>query len=484
MAFPFSIGERFTGTAAQRAAMNLMPAFLTDPQKARLAKIRKGRQLYNGQWRQFLLTDGNTAHLFKALRNAAGEEKPLLVTVNVLGLAARKTADLLMLDPPRISAPEGLDAQADALKAIHQASDIEAVLYEGALAATYEAEAWLQVMRHDGRTLITGVPADMCFPVGDLGPDGCYAEVEKVWVETRGTASLKRHYLRKEIHTAGLIRNALYVLSPYGQVEGDVDLGVFYGTDAPPPQMETGVDEILLDHVPNFRLRGASISDFEGVDELVDQFTAAVSQAAIVIAKHADPKIGLPVEAFDADGKYKASDDAFAFASKDDSPYYLVWNAQLDAAIKMIEMWLDWLLVVIEMSPGLLGLRKGAAPDAYKKLRLEAVNTLAKVARKKLYWTRFLADVHRRAHKLDNASPGTRYDHDAVNTEWHDGIPVDESERIDAVVNKRLAGLLDRRTAVEDLEGVENAASILERLETEDAAASRVAMNLTERERT
>ncbi len=467
--------------AAQRLAATL-PEFLSAAEKSRLARIVAGRQLYDGKWRAFLLADGRTAHLFKALQDAQGRERPLLVTVNVLGLAARKTADLLMLDPPDISAGEDFPLQAEAIERINQASHIEPVLYEGALTATYEGESWLQVMRHNGRVIIANVPADQCFGVGDLGPDGSYPTVERRWIERVGSGPAARTLLRVEAHTAGLVANRLYALGRRGQIEAQLPLPAGL-----PEQLETGVDEPLLDFVPNFAIGGRCISDFDGVDELVDQFTAGVSQAARVLAKHADPKLGIPEDLFDEEGAIKASAEAFALKSKDELPVYLTWNAQLDAAIKMIDHWLRWLLVVIEMSPALLGLKEGAAPDAYKKLRLEAFNTLAKVGRKKLYWHRVVKDLYRRAHKLENApasgSAGVRvqrYDHAEVGVDWHDGIPLDESERVHDVIDKRVAGVIDRTTAVEQIEGVEEAEQIVERLAAEDASARQVTMNLGE----
>jgi len=484
MAAPMTISADTTAPAssAELAAMATLPAFLTDAQKRRLAKIKAGRQLFCGAWRRYLLTEGRTAHVFKELTNARGVERPLLVTVNVLGLAARKTADLLMLEPPGISAAEGFDAQQDAIDAINQASHIEAKLYGAALASTYEGEAWMQVLRFGGRTVIEHVPADQCFPVGDRRPDGTYPAAEKQWLLAAGEGRERRHYLRKEVHTAGAIANELWELNAYGRIERQVPLATYYGAEAPPEKIDTGVDEILLACCPNFRAGGENLSDFEGVDELVDQFTASVSQAARVLAIHADPKLGLPAEMFDESGKVRASDEAFVVETGGTMPQYLTWNAQMEASLKMIDNWLKWLLVTIEMSPSLLGLREGAAPDAYKKLRLEAANTLAKVGRKKLYWDRVLRDVYRRAAKLDQVSPGMRYDWDEVSIDWHDGIPLDEGEETEIVALQRSAGLVDRETAVEKLEGPERAPEIVDRLKDEDAAKGREMMNLTERE--
>lgn len=468
------------------AATAAMPAFMTAAQKARLARIMAGRDLFRGRWRKFLLTDHRTAHVFKALRSASGREAPLLVTVNVLALAAKKTADLMFLDPPGISSAQSYDVQQDAIDEINQNSHSETVFYEGALTGCYEGESWVQIMRHNGNVILANVPADQCFGVGDPQPDGSYKTVEKIWILERGNGNGKRMFLRKEIHAANIITNQLYELNSRGALERQVDLSALYGPAAPGNEIETGVDEPLLAYCPNFRVGGECISDFDGVDELVDQFTASVSQVAGVIAKHADPKLGLPAEHADAasedGGSITKEDEVFFKTDAGEGPEYLVWNAQLDAALKMVDNWLEWLLVVIEMSPGLLGLRKGGAPEAWRKLRLEACNTLSKVSRKKLWWNRFIIDRYNVAHKLDNTTPGTRYDFDRVKVDWNDGLPLDDQEKDERIIERRNAGLVDRQTAVVDIHGPENAEQINERLDKEEAAQRNMTMNLTERE--
>jgi hypothetical protein len=494
-------------TVAQRRFMSSLPAFLTEGEKLRLAKFHEGRLLFRGKWRKYLLDEGRTAHIFKALQDASGKEAALLVTVNVIGLAAKKCADMMFLNPPGIAAPdaEKLPDQQEAVDRINQDSHSEAVFYEAALSGTYEGESWIQVQRWRNKVIFANVDASQCFPIGQQNPDGTYDKVEKRWLLSRGAGSLTETVLRKEIHTAGKIVNELWRLDKYGKIDSQADLSAWYGDrnvnpsgEIPQPEIETGVDEPLLQFVPNFSIGGECIGDLDGVQEIVDEFTASISQFARVVAIHSDPKMEMDEETGRALAEQNEPGATDAYASNETSgrrgvsaagmevlftkeglkeTKYIVWNAQLDAALKQIDNWLEWLLAVIEMSPALLGLRKGGAAEAWRKLRLEAANTLAKIARKILWWDRFIKDLYRIAHKLENASAFYRYEFAGVNVSWNDGIPLDEHEQTETIAEQRQAGVVDRRTAVEKLHGAQ-AEEVNERLDEEDKTNRSMTLNL------
>ena len=490
-----------TITDAERRTAGGLPSYYTAEERLRLARIQAGRDLFAGRWRKFLIAEGRTAHVFKALRNANGREAPLLVTVNVLGLAAKKTADLLFLDPVEVTAPEGYDVQQEAIDRINRDSRIDGALYSAALTATYEAEAWLQVYRWRGKTIIAVEDADKCFPIGTRNPDGTYDRIEKRWVVETGKGKDLRRWLRKEIHTAGLIENELIRIDARGNLSEKAPLAEYYaavGEEVPLDRVATGVDKLLILRVSNFEIGGELMSDFEGVDELVDQFTASVSQLAGVLAKHADPKMTMDEEIGQA--LTQAVDPADALAAMDSTasagprisagsldviytkeglakPEYLTWDPKLESALAAIDNWLEWMMAVIEMSPGLLGLRKGGtSADSWRKLRLEAANTLAKVARKKLHWDAAIRDAFRIAHEVENASPGMRYDFDDVDVQWHDGLPLDDQELTEDLAAQRLAGLTDQESAVMTLHGPEKGETVLARLK--DEAGEKRTMNV------
>lgn len=101
----------------------------------------------------------------------------------------------------------------------------------------------------------------------------------------------------------------------------------------------------------------------------------------------------------------------------------------------------------------LLGLKEGAAPDAYKKVRLESFNSLTKAARKAAFWETGIRRAVGVALDLDGTIPGTRYDRSAkpLGLELRDGIPDDGGELANELSILRSAGILSTEGALERL---------------------------------
>ena len=112
---------------------------------------------------------------------------------------------------------------------------------------------------------------------------------------------------------------------------------------------------------------------------------------ARVLAKHADPKMAAPETSADPQGNIPAAHNMFYFRDPEQVPRYITWNGELAAAIQDRAGVVNSLLIRTETSPVLLGLKEGAAPDAYKKVRLESFNSITKAGRKAAYWTAGIA---------------------------------------------------------------------------------------------
>ena len=98
----------------------------------------------------------------------------------------------------------------------------------------------------------------------------------------------------------------------------------------------------------------------------------------------------------------------------------------------------------------LLGLKDGAAPDAYKKVRLESFNSLTKAARKAAYWKAGIRRAVSVAQELENTLPGVRYDRKPIGVELRDGIPPDDKELAERLSILRAAGLISVERALEE----------------------------------
>ena len=213
----------------------------------------------------------------------------------------------------------------------------------------------------------------------------------------------------------------------------------------------TGLSTSTITWIPNTLVRGRPVSDYDGAIELQDALNAKNSQVGRVLLKHSDPRMAFPEEAFDAaTGTIRADHDVFAYGPDSNRvPRYITWDAELQHAMADRAFILNQLLVRTETSPVLLGMKEGAAPDAYKKVRLEAFNSLTKAARKTAYWAAGIRRAIGVAQDLENVLPdGPRYARNPIAVELRDGIPIDEKEQAERLSILKAAGLISLERAL------------------------------------
>lgn len=467
-------------TALSAADVRVMPDFLSDADKARLISLKRATQLFKGEHRAYFLADGRTQHHYKT-EIIDGRPVTPYVVANPLRLAALKVADLLCLQSPIIAAPDGNNGQSDAIRRIDKDSGFAAVLYETVLQSGYQGESFWQIVIRDdlgtptGGAAIVNVPADVCFPDTDsLKPNGVYGRIVKQWLVSVPGTNGKIRLLRREVHEPGVVRNELHQVNERGAIQRRVALDQLPETAGLADEQPTGATMPLLQAVPNLLIDGKPIGDFDdcGIDTLLDQINASATQIARVLRKHADPKLGVPEDLFDESGQVRATDELFAFKSKDETPFYIVWQAQLDSAFRMLDWALRQFLILTEISPSLIGMKEGAAAEAWKKLRLEAAPTLAKVARKLLTIDRAVKDIWTSTFQCENAVvPGLAYEWGEVDVTWRDGLPQDEDSQATVQATLKGAGLISTAQAVaERLGDPQQAAEEVARIEAEAEA--------------
>lgn len=443
-------------------------AFLSDTQQARLERIRQARLLFDGRHREYFLDESRTQFDFPRVR-AGDRLVQMYLTCNVLGLISLKGADLLFGQEPLLAADN--PAQQQALTRLIERSSLHSLFYGCAVDASYEAECFLEACPHEGEVHLRSVPADEIFPIGAMRPDGQFAGYVRYRVRNAGPESSPIHLLLETVYQAGRIERRCYQLEDEG-ARRELDLSAWAEAgDAPlVPLTLTGIDYPTITWIPNQLVRGSAVSDYDGAIELQDALNAKNSQVGRVLLKHSDPRMAFPEEAFGADGSIRADHDVFSFNDPDKLPRYITWNAELAHAMADRAFVLNQLLVRTETSPVLLGLKEGAAPDAYRKVRLESFNSLAKAGRKSAYWKAGIRRCLLVAQLLENQLPGVRYPVHAVGVTLRDGIPQDDRDLADRLAILRKAGLISLRRAVEEQLGDPSAAQReLERLAAEVA---------------
>ncbi len=428
-------------------AIGSAPAYLTPTQAARFERIRQARLLYRGQHEQYFLHEGRTQFDFPRV-NANGRELMLFVPYNLLKLISHKSADLLFGAEPVIRVE---DATQDAkLRDFADRSHLHAILLETEIETSFAGEGIIAVSRQaDQKVYAEQVPAEQIHPIGKLGPDRQYTQYVRYAEDNIGTEQTPVVLLLETTYRPGEIERHCWQMDN-GVKKNEVSLEQWRGfADAVPPAIEkTGIPINTIVWIPNLLLSGEAISDYDGLIPLQDELNAKQTQIARVLAKHADPKLRVPPSAADEKGNFPANHDVVFSENKDDYGY-LVWDAQLASALDDRKFTREALCTAAEMSSVLLGLKEGAAPDAARKLRLEATNSLSKAARKATLRRPVIKRLLSIVQMLEHTVPGTRYDRGNVAVEVRDGLPVDEMDEAQIVSLYRSSRVMSVERAVQ-----------------------------------
>jgi hypothetical protein len=445
------------------------PAWLPAADAARQERIRQGRMLFDGRHREYYLAEGRTQFSFRDVKKHGGGVAPLYVTNNLLRLVAMKAADLLFGEVPQLASDD--QAAQDKIADIVKRSGLHQVVYQAALDASVEGEAFLEAVLFGGLVYIQQVPGEEITPVGKIQPDGQYASFIRRTTEYVG----KKQLLLEQTYTAGAIERHCFDVTEGKKVEVGLEQWPGFAAKAKSGEwiaetVSTGIAWNTITWVPNLMVRRRAVSDFDGVVELQDTANAKASQLAVVILKHAHPRLLAPEQLFDQNGNLP---DAEVLVSRaGEKAEYLTWDAQLDAAQKDLARVINLLLIATETSPVLLGMKEGAAPDAYRKVRLEAFNSLTKAARRAVYWTEGLRTAITSALMLAGTSPQEQYAYSEseITVQLRDGIPSDALDDANRLATLIAAGIVDEQWCLEQLlPDPAGVAEVLERVKARKA---------------
>lgn len=448
------------------------PAYLSRAEQCAWRRLQICRMLFEGKHRCFFLDNANTQFDFPEARVNNRKVKRYF-TFNLLRLISLKTADLLFGAKPKIDAPT--PQQTDHLDTLARRSVMHARFHAAAVAASWAGGAYLEATRWRGESYIECIPPDEIYPQGNLMPDGQFdryvryatdtaklggAAVKLLLIKTYAAGVIQRELCRLDDNGAAIVQRGL-PLDQWPAFASRAGEGMTGG--APLPEERTGIDRPTIVYLPNAVGDQVGVSDFDGLIALQDMVNSKYAQVADVLAKHTNPKLRAPRSAADPNGNFPTNHDV-VFADTPDAYGYVTWDPLLDPALRDREGSVEALCIAAEMSQVLLGIKRGATPDAARKLRLEATNTLAKVGRKALLIEPAIARVIEIAQQLDQTTPLLRsYPIDPVGIEMRDGLPVDETDVATVIANLRASGTISLEDAVEM------------RKEDPDAAAAEVA---------
>lgn len=381
------------------------------------------------------------------------------IKVNFAGLISKVVADLLFSEPVTIKVEGGDQEWVDGLL---KKTKFNVVCYESALANSYYGDQVFKLRIKDGELMILNQSPSMYFPEIDDDISVPPTKEELAWViEKRDDSDKVTKYLRKEIHTKGLIENELYLLED-GNIKEQVSFDVI-GKNIKETEA-TRINESLIVYTPNWKPsdRFFGLSDYYDLDSIFYAINNRFSKIDNILDKHSDPILLVPDGILDKNGKVKKSQLGVVEIKEGENnkPEYVVWDASLENAFTQIEHLIEAMFMISETSPDILGMGKGES-DSGRALKLKLLRTIAKVQRKKIYYNYALKDLIYRAQLLGKAwgikIDGKTLQGEAVMPEivWQDGLPVDEVELLDNEVKKIDAGLSTTVDSIVKIEGID-----------------------------
>jgi hypothetical protein len=409
--------------------------------------MRVARMLWQGHHRQAYLGERRSQFDFPEIEVQGRIWWPY-ITFNVLKIISVTMADLLLGEDPALTAGGGNpDAQAE-LDALKTRSDLDRVFYDAAKTASWGGEALVEIIRWQNEVYIQDVDPREVFPLGERQPDGQYPSYARfataMSAEAEGNAGggVPRRLLLQATYLPGRITRACFFTDEQGARRDPAGLSLWPvkgpgGADLLSDEA-TGIEWNTMVWMANEIDGGRATSDYDGLIELQDELNAKQTQIARVIAMHGDPMIAFHQDSVGPDGNMRVKNKAIFFRSKEEIPQYIVWNAQLEAAMADRDFTLNALCMAAEMSQGLLGLEKGGAPDSARKLRLQATKTLARVKRKAKFVKPFIQTALDTALQMIQAGKVVRVSLAGANgkgsaVDLRDGLPVDDLDQAQVI---------------------------------------------------
>ena len=391
------------------------------------------------------------------------------MTCNFAGLLSKVMADVMFGEKAIIETKEK-DKEAQAfIDALVYENKLDTQLYESALMNSARGDAVLRVRVEKGQIKIEDINPAMYFPISNsnfrVEPD------EKVlaWKEDYKVEDKMETFLIKEIYTKSLITTQVYQMKSKDSTEvtKKVSIKRFQEISGQKieEKVETGIEEIPLIHIPNYRTANTywGASDYQDLESLFFSLNNRMTKVDNILDKHSDPILAIPEGILDENGNVKK--EALGMIEVRDGekvPQYIVWNANLDSAFKQIDQIVKMIFLFGEVSPDVLGIdtQRGGV-ESGRALKLRMVRTLAKKNRKALYYEQGIqkaVEVASMYAKAGNKAGDVGYKGEPIipNVIFADGIVDDKVEEITNEVMKVESGLTSKKRAIKIIEDMDD----------------------------
>lgn len=434
-------------------------------------RVCMGRKLFKGAWRQ-LLKDLSQFY-FPSIKNHRGVVEELMAKVNAYRLAVMTHTKFLALNEPTITFADGFEMQAQRWAEISRDCLFSQRVFESILTQYRDSVSWWRITAREGSACLSVADALQVHPLGAFGHDDQPTAVDLRWVITKTIDRKDVHYLLVERHTPGLIENVAYqVDSKYACAIPDkaqpVDLKSVLGDEAPEPMQSTGVDRPLLFRAALCVVDDEPLALIEKEDfDILDANAKALSQLLMNQDRHGSPFLRVDEGHLEKDGTFDASKRARI--DPDKQLEFVEFDAKVVEGLDAFARILRYLMIQLEMSPELIGLKEGAAVESYEKLMLQAVVTTSRAQLTRQYNEPVIERVIDTACAFDAHLHPLGYATAPVDVTMHPGLPRTPEETNRGLAEMHAARQIDGLSMLEQIHGPVKAKTIAERLLAEDA---------------
>jgi len=406
-------------------------------QKQRINKYKRYERIFTGDhWNAF-----NMASVYKE------EELKVIeyVVTNFGGLLSRVSADLLFEEFPKIEAGNNQEF----IDAVIQGCGLKAQFYESALEGSFRGDALFRIRAKDNKLYIEDINPSNWIPNIDTTNIRKEPEAHTLaYIYQIPSIGKVRKVLHIEIHKKGFIINELYDIDDNGKVGGKLDINKYKEQLGIEETVETKTTNFLVTHVPNYRINTSyfGISDYNDIEPLAFALNNRITRVDQILNKHGDPILAVPSGVLDDEGRVaRGSFGVVEIDSRESNgakPEYIVWDAKLESAFLEIDKIVDFMFLIGDISPAILGIDKGGQAESGRALKFKLLRTIAKKHRKQLYYDTRIKDLLYTAQEFASANKlevkGVKSKSpEPVTIEWQDGIINDAIEQLE-VEERRL----------------------------------------------
>lgn len=351
------------------------------------------------------------------------------VLLNYQRLMTLKMADLVCGEYPSITGSKS--SENDIIKELREYTDFDSKLYTTVLDISRYGDAVLRVYRdeeQDKPTFTVWDPTEW-YPI--VSQDGTNRILTHCicWKENRAKTEYDQDdwYLHVQLHGTDKASWGSYEYRVYKLDSTGTSIRKLVKTE----KRKTGINACAVMHITAYKVSNCiyGYDDYMPVDSVLAEIMTRVGQISVILDKHADPNITGPVSMLAVDpitGERKLDTGKFfAINPGDTPPQYMVWDGQLSAAFKELEILINQLYILSEMGAALLGSTEGAGQAVSgTAMRFKMVNPLAKARR-------ISNSLTNPVKRLFSILSGGEVEAGKVSVEWEDGLPDDPRENVE-----------------------------------------------------